>query len=95
MDTRSALTELEALAEKLDVEVVYDHFTGDGMGPGGLCKVKGRWRVIIERRGSPAERLAVLARCLTRFDLETHYVSPGLRQLLDRARAQPPDHAAA
>jgi hypothetical protein len=32
MDVTSALSELEALAAKLEVEVVYDHLLGDGVG---------------------------------------------------------------
>jgi hypothetical protein len=84
MDATSALTELEALAKKLEVEVIYDHLTGEGMGPGGLCKVKGRWRVIIERRSSPGERLSILAKALSRFDLESHFLSPSVRELVER-----------
>jgi hypothetical protein len=84
MDATSALTELEALAKKLEVEVIYDHLTGEGMSPGGLCKVKGRWRVIIERRSSPGERLSILAKALSRFDLESHFLSPAVRELVER-----------
>jgi len=86
MDMNVALTELETLAEKVGVTVVYDHFTGEGMGPGGLCKVKGSWRVIIERRASPTEKVSILARALSRFDLEQHYLSPDVRELVERHR---------
>jgi hypothetical protein len=86
MDAQSALTELEALAAKLEVQVVYDRLTGDGVGPGGLCKVRGKWRVIIERQGSPSEKVSILAQALVRFDLESHFVSPGVREILDRYR---------
>ena len=89
MDMEVALKELEALAEKLSVTVVYDHFTGEGMGPGGLCKVKGTWRVIIERKASPSEKVSVLARALGRFELEEHYVSPDVREILERHRPAP------
>ena len=88
MDMNVALQELEALAEKLEVKVVYDHFTGEGMGPGGLCKVKGSWRVIIERRASPSEKVSVLATALTKFDLEEHYLSPDVREIVERHRKQ-------
>ena len=84
METNSALEELEALASKLEVSVIYDHFTGDGAGSGGLCKVKGKWRVIIERRGSPSEKMSVLARALSKFDTEQHFVSPAVREMLER-----------
>ena len=82
MDTSSTLNELETLAEKLGVKVVYDHFTGDAHRSGGLCKLRGEWRVIIEKRGSAAEKVAILAKSLSRFDLEAFFVSPAVRQLL-------------
>jgi len=84
MDVQAALNELEQLAEKLEVEVRYDRFTGDGARSGGLCRVKGRWCVIVERRSAESEKLSVLARCLSRFEHEVHFVSPAVRQLLER-----------
>jgi hypothetical protein len=86
MDASGAVAELEAFAEKLGVLVVYDHLTGDAVGPGGLCKVKGKWRIIIERRSSPGERLSILAQALSRFDLEAHFLSPSVRELVERYR---------
>ncbi len=85
--TRDTLAELEALAVKLGVEVRYEPFTGESTGPGGLCKVKGRWRVIINKRGSDADRLVTLARALGTFDLEPHFLSPQARGLVQRQRA--------
>lgn len=88
MDAQNALTELEQLCEKLDVEVQYDRFTGDGARSGGICRVKGKWRVILERRSADSEKVSTLARCLARFDTDGHFVSPAVRRLLDRHRAQ-------
>jgi hypothetical protein len=100
MEATTALAELEALAKKLEVEVVYDHLTGEGAGSGGLCKIKGRWRVIIERRSSAGERLSILAKALSRFDLDSHYLTPSLRELVERylppeRRPRPPEEPAA
>ena len=88
MDAQSALDELEQLAEHLDVTIQYDHFTGEGSGAGGLCKVKGKWRVIMERSAAKSEKVAMLARCLSRFDSDGHFVSPAVRDLLSRSHAQ-------
>ena len=88
MNPSAALNELQELAKKLDVEIVFDHFTGDGARTGGVCKVKGKWRVIIERRVSDGEKVSVLARALCRFDNEAHFVSPGVRALLDAQSTQ-------
>ncbi|MBW2737162.1 MAG: hypothetical protein JRH20_32680 [Deltaproteobacteria bacterium] len=84
MDSAAALSEIETLAEKLKVDIRYDRFSGEGIRSGGLCKIKGKWRVIIERRSSPTERLSVLLRALSRFDLEAHFLSPALRALMER-----------
>jgi hypothetical protein len=89
MKAKERLEELEALAEKLGVKTSYERFTGEGMGPGGLCKVRGRWRVIIDRRNSPDERAAIIAESLTQLDdarqkLQELYVSPQVRQMLER-----------
>jgi len=86
-DPTNALTELESLAEKLGVEISYDHFTGDGAGSGGLCRIKGKWRAIIERKTSATEKVSVLARCLARFDdIDAHFLSPAVRELVERLR---------
>lgn len=86
MDINGALKELEDLADSLSVKVVYDHFTGEGMGPGGLCKLRGSWRVIVERRASPSEKVSILASALSRFDLEDRAVSSGVLKLVERHR---------
>jgi hypothetical protein len=93
MEIESALGELEALAAKLGVQIVYDHLTGDGMGQGGLCKVKGQWRVIVERRSPPSEKLSIIAQALARFDLEAHFLSPDVRALVERYRPPAPPAA--
>ncbi|MCK5796649.1 MAG: hypothetical protein KAI47_05680 [Deltaproteobacteria bacterium] len=84
MDVQELLKELEDLSNALGVTVSYERFSGDGVRSGGLCKVKGSWKAIIERRSATTEKLSVLARCLGRFDIEGQTVSPELRLILDR-----------
>jgi len=81
-----ALEELEAVAAKAGITVQIDSLTGEGMGQGGLCKVRGQWRVIIDRRASAGERVVLLARALAGFDLEGVFLSPEVRELLERYR---------
>jgi len=85
-DVHKQLQELEGLAQELGVRVSYDVMTGPGhvgSGSGGLCKVRGEWRVIMDRRLKPVERLHVLSEALrSRFDTEAHFVSPRVRSLL-------------
>ncbi|MEK6606268.1 MAG: hypothetical protein AABZ30_01275 [Myxococcota bacterium] len=79
--------ELEAACAQVGVKVVYAELTGEGMSSGGLCKVKGEWRVIVDRRSSPGEKVSVLARALATFDLEAVFLSPHARELVARHTA--------
>jgi hypothetical protein len=57
------LEELESLAERLGVKVSYEALQG-GLGAGGLCRVKGTYRVIMDKRTATNERVATLAQAL-------------------------------
>jgi hypothetical protein len=50
----------------------------------GLCRVRGEDVVIIDRNLPAAERLQVLLDAVGDRDVETHYLTPALRQLLER-----------
>ena len=80
------LEELEEAAKKAGVTVQHDSLTGEGTGQGGLCKVKGQWRIIIDRKATPGEKVVVLAQALGSFDLEGVFLSPEVRELLVRYR---------
>jgi len=60
---------LEQAAAQLGVQVRYETMTGEVSGAGGLCKVKGQWWVIIDRKVPPAERAATLTAALAQLDL--------------------------
>jgi len=77
-----ALEELESVCEKLGIKVVPAELSGEGMSSGGLCKVRGEWRVIMDKRAPASERVSVLARALGSFDLEDIFVSPKVRELV-------------
>lgn len=82
-DVQKQLQELEQLASNLGVRVCYDAMTGLSQGSGGLCKVRGEWRIIMDRRLKPVERLQVISDALrSRFDTEAHFVSPQVRTML-------------
>jgi len=82
-DVQKQLQELEQLANQLGVRVCYDAMTGLSQGSGGLCKVRGEWRIIMDRRLKAVERLQVISEALrSRFDTEAHFVSPQVRSLL-------------
>ena len=50
----------------------------------GACRVGGTRVILLDRHARPEEKLDALVRELARRDLETHYVSPELRRLLER-----------
>jgi hypothetical protein len=62
---------LENAAEQLGIKVSYEPLQTSGIQTGlrgGLCKVKGAWRVIIDKRATDEERVATLAGAISRFD---------------------------
>jgi hypothetical protein len=79
------LEDLEAAAAKLGVKVSYETLAETVAG-GGLCKVKGAYRVIIEKRGTPGEKAATLAKALAALDTEGIFLSPAARDLVERYR---------
>lgn len=88
MKIESIVTELEQAAKRLGVRVSYEAIGGE-LGSGGLCKVKGEWRVIIDRRTTPGERAGMLAQALHRFPWEDQELSQPAREMIERARARP------
>jgi hypothetical protein len=67
MKSEVMLELLEAAAEQLAVKVSYEPLTAS-VGMGGLCRVKGEYRVIIDKRATASERVATLASALSSFD---------------------------
>jgi hypothetical protein len=81
--------ELEKAAEKVGVKVSYETL-GTESGQGGMCKVRGEWRVIVDRRAQPNERAVVLARALATFDLEAMFLPEKVREFVARYAPPPP-----
>jgi hypothetical protein len=83
------LTEaLESAASQLGVKVKYEALApGTVSGSGGLCKVRGEWWVIIDKKATPSERATVLIEALTTFDTEALSLPPKVRETLQARRA--------
>lgn len=79
MKAEKLLIELESLAEKLGLDLRYEH--GDFQGD--YCIVKEDGKIIIQKKASLDKRIAVLARGLGRMDFGNIYVLPELRNLLE------------
>jgi hypothetical protein len=80
------LRELETVADKKGIRVAYEPLTGE-VGAGGLCKVKGEYRIIVDKRATAGERVTVLAQALSSFSLDDVFVAPEVRELIARSAA--------
>ncbi len=81
MKPEAILQELEEAAKALGVSVSYERILTN-VGVGGLCRVRGEYRVIIDKRASTHDRVATLARALARVGASGGSLSPEVRELL-------------
>jgi hypothetical protein len=86
MKIQDTLKELEKVAEQKKIKVTYENIGGE-LGAGGLCKVKGEHRVIVDKRATDGEKVTVLAQALSRFPLEDVTVSDATRELIAKSAA--------
>jgi len=84
---------LEQAAAQLGIKVRYETMTGDSAGAGGLCKLRGEWTVIMDRKSAPSDRAALLLDALVGFDFESVFLPPQVREALTERRAatRPPE----
>lgn len=88
---------LESAASRLDIEIRYETLAAVGpFGSGGLCKVKGRWWLLIDKKATPAERAALIADALADFDTSALDLPKRAREMVEGLRGQrvPPIEAA-
>jgi hypothetical protein len=78
-----SLKELEEIAERKSIRISYEAIGGE-LGAGGLCKVKGQHRVIVDKRATDSEKVTVIATALARFPLEDLFMSEDTRALIER-----------
>ncbi len=83
MKRERMLEELEQAAEALRIKVIYERLTPEA-SPGGLCRVAGEYRVLIDRHVPLLERLSVLLSAVARFPTEEIFLSPELRTAVVR-----------
>ena len=85
---------LESAADQLGIKVSYDALqTGTGLR-GGLCRVKGVYRVIIDKRATAEERMVTLATALAGFDTTELELPQKVRDLLRTYEGTGPRRAA-
>jgi hypothetical protein len=85
MDSAAQLDALIGVLGRLGIDVRYEHLGGAG---GGLCELRGQRIVFIDLDADVATRLD---RCLRAapglHELETIYVPPVVREMIDRFRS--------
>jgi hypothetical protein len=86
MKPEAMLELLEGVAAQLAIKVSYEPLQAS-VGHGGLCRVKGQYRVIIDKRAVSDERVTTLAGALAGFDTEALQMPKSVRQLLRLHRA--------
>ena len=78
---------LESAAEQLKIRVSYEPLQ-TSVVPGGLCKVKGEYRVIVDKRATAEERVTTLATAIasmvarTQLDTTSLELSPKVLEVL-------------
>ena len=80
MTDEAILAELEVVAAKLQIEVIYDFLHTRG----GLCKVKGKRVILINKNLPVKEKIKLLASELSGFDTESLFILPKVREVLVR-----------
>jgi hypothetical protein len=83
------LTEiLETAAQRLGVKIRYETLVASGpAGGGGLCRVKGEWCVIMDKKTAPSERASILCDALATMDTESISLPPKAREMIAQRRA--------
>lgn len=76
------LQELESACDELSVKVSYETFSAS-VGHGGLCRVKGQYRIIVDKRATPQERVMTLAQALAEIGGSLDSLSPRVREIVD------------
>jgi hypothetical protein len=84
LDEDTLLGQLEELAHSLGIEIRDEPLKREGsFFPGGLCRIKGEYVLILNSAAATEDKIQTLARAVTRFDLSRVYLRPGLREFLD------------
>ena len=85
LDEESILGQLEELANSLEIKVRYEHLKKEGrFFPGGLCTVKGENILIVNSGASIEDKIEILAKTVSSFDISHIYIRPALREFLLR-----------
>ncbi|MCK4487697.1 MAG: hypothetical protein KAU38_13180 [Desulfobacterales bacterium] len=87
MEPEKTYQHLEDLAQQLGISIRYeDLYDPEVPATSGLCKVRGRHFYIMDRSKSLPDKIRLLSQSLCRMDLDSVYLLPAIRELLNAAR---------
>ena len=85
MDNEIILSYLEELAEQLGISVWDESINlEETFSIGGLCRVEGKYILILNSKTTTKEKIDVSVKALQQFDLSNMYVKPVIRELLEK-----------
>lgn len=72
------------LAEKLRVDVSVQNLKISGFPvKSGICRIKGKNRIVLDKHMSKDDQIDVLVDCLRAFPLDDIYIVPAIRDLFN------------
>ena len=78
------LSYLEELADQLGILVRDESINlEETFSTGGLCRVEGKYILILNSKATVKEKIEVSVKALQQFDLSNIYVKPIIRELLE------------
>lgn len=84
MDDKVLLSCLEELAERLEILIRDENINiEESSSAGGLCRVEGRYILILNSKATVKEKNQVMIKALQQFDLDDIYIKPSIRELLE------------
>ena len=84
MDSISQLESLKKIAAELSIDIIPGNlFDPEIMIKSGHCKVKGKNIIIVDNLLSSQEQSEVIIQTLKKFDLESVYLPPWIRERLE------------
>jgi len=72
---------LESAADQLGIRVSYEALQ-TAVVHGGLCKVKGQYRIIVDKRATSEERVTTVATALAKVDTSALELPAKVREVL-------------
>ena len=81
--------DLEQIFTQLGIEIRTDWMDDELESTGGLCVLKNRTLLVVNRKLNPFDRTALLMRCLRSFDLDRIYIKPLVRAVIEKNMSIP------